>query len=78
MEEMNTVKQAAELARVGAATIEFVGLPTVAVDDLPSAVPFLCRHAVGMPVTAWTVRSPAQRQAAALHADQMVFETFMP
>ena len=35
MEEVNTVKQAAELARIGAATIELVGLPTGMVDDIP-------------------------------------------
>jgi glycerophosphoryl diester phosphodiesterase len=49
-----------------------------AVDDLPRAAPFLCREALGIPIMAWTVRSPEQRRAAAAHADQMVFETFTP
>lgn len=49
-----------------------------AVGDLPHAVPHLCRVAVGMPVMAWTVRTPEQRQRAATWADQMVFEGFLP
>ena len=49
-----------------------------AVGDLPHAVPHLCRVAIGMPVMAWTVRTPEQRQRAARWADQMVFEGFLP
>lgn len=48
------------------------------VHDLPHAVPHLCRVAVGLPVMAWTVRTPDQRQRAATWADQMVFEGFVP
>lgn len=48
------------------------------VADLPSAAPFLCRRALGMPLMSWTVRSAADRERAALHADQMVFEGFRP
>jgi glycerophosphoryl diester phosphodiesterase len=48
------------------------------VHDLPSAAPFLCRHLKGLPVMAWTVRTEADRQRAALHADQIVFEGFRP
>ena len=48
------------------------------VGDLPNAVPYLCRTAIGIPVMAWTVRTPEQRQRAATWADQMVFEGFVP
>ncbi len=48
------------------------------VADLPHAVPFLCRTALGLPVMTWTVRTPDQRQGAATWADQMVFEGFLP
>ncbi len=48
------------------------------VGDLPHAVPYLCRTAIGIPVMAWTVRTPEQRQRAATWADQMVFEGFVP
>lgn len=43
--------------------------------DLPAV-----RHwrAQGKPVTAWTIRSPAQAAAAAAHIDQIVFEGFDP
>lgn len=48
------------------------------VGDLPHAVPHLCRVGIGLPVMAWTVRTPDQRQRAARWADQMVFEGFVP
>jgi glycerophosphoryl diester phosphodiesterase len=48
------------------------------VRDLPTAAPHLCRAALGLPVMAWTVRTPADRALAAAHADQMVFEGFVP
>lgn len=48
------------------------------VHDLPHAVPQLFRVALGLPVMAWTVRTPEQRQRAATWADQMVFEGFTP
>lgn len=48
------------------------------VTDLDTAVPFLCRHAAGLPVMTWTVRTPDQRAMAARGADQMVFEDFVP
>ena len=48
------------------------------VDDLPHAVPFLCRKGLGMPVMTWTVRTPEQRALAGEWADQMVFEGFVP
>jgi glycerophosphoryl diester phosphodiesterase len=49
-----------------------------AVYDLPHAVPFLCREGIGLAVMTWTVRTPEQRRTAAEHADQMVFEGFVP
>ncbi len=44
------------------------------VDDLPNATPFLLRTLNATPVMAWTVRTQAQRQAAAQWADQIIFE----
>jgi glycerophosphoryl diester phosphodiesterase len=44
------------------------------VDDLPHKVPFLMKELTGAPVMAWTVRTPAQREAARKWADQIVFE----
>jgi glycerophosphoryl diester phosphodiesterase len=44
------------------------------VKDLPNSTPFLLRALRAMPVIAWTVKSRAQRAAAALWADQIVFE----
>lgn len=35
-------------------------------------------RAAGVPVTTWTVRTPEQQARAALMADQMVFEGFLP
>jgi len=35
-------------------------------------------RALGKPVTAWTVRSQAEADAALAHADQLVFEDFAP
>ena len=48
------------------------------VDDLPNAATHLARHYGGLPVMAWTVRTPDQRARAVAHADQMVFEGFVP
>ena len=48
------------------------------VRDLPTAAPFLCRHLARMPLMTWTVRTPADRERARAHADQMVFEGFRP
>jgi glycerophosphoryl diester phosphodiesterase len=48
------------------------------VNDLPCAPTALCRLLAGLPVMAWTVRTPEQRANAAAHADQMVFEGFVP
>ncbi|MCJ2057894.1 glycerophosphodiester phosphodiesterase [Methylobacterium sp. J-048] len=48
------------------------------VDDLPCAPTYLCRLLSRIPVMAWTVRSEDQRTHASAHADQMVFEGFVP
>lgn len=48
------------------------------VDDLPCAPAHLSRHYGGLPVIAWTVRTPEQRARARAHADQIVFEGFWP
>lgn len=44
------------------------------VDDLPHAVPYLCRTALGTPVMAWTVRNPLQATTGRRWADQLIFE----
>jgi glycerophosphoryl diester phosphodiesterase len=46
--------------------------------DLPCAAPYLCRAALGLPLMTWTVRTEAERASAARHADQIVFEGFVP
>ena len=48
------------------------------VNDMPHAVPYLCRTGMGLPVMTWTVRTQEQRATAARWADQMVFEGFLP
>lgn len=48
------------------------------VADLPCAAPYLCREALGLPLMTWTVRTDDDRARAARHADQMVFEGFVP
>jgi len=35
-------------------------------------------RALGKPVTAWTIKSAADAEAAWKHADQIVFEGFLP
>ena len=44
------------------------------VHDLPHAVPLLLREGMGVPVMAWTVRSPPDWELARRWADQAVFE----
>jgi hypothetical protein len=48
------------------------------VKDLPHAGPQLCRAQLGLPVMTWTVRTPDDVRRARVHADQMVFEGFLP
>ncbi len=45
------------------------------VDALPAFAPALMRK-VGLPLLAWTVRTDAQRQTSARHADNIIFEGF--
>jgi glycerophosphoryl diester phosphodiesterase len=49
-----------------------------AVDELPAAAPWIARNIFGCPLLTWTVRTPEQRAIAARHADQMIFEGFLP
>ncbi len=46
--------------------------------NLPHAIPFLAREALGVPVTVWTIRSGEQAAIARQWADQIVFENFTP
>jgi glycerophosphoryl diester phosphodiesterase len=48
------------------------------VADLTTAPPLLARYLLRWPVLTWTVRTPADRDMAARHADQMIFEGFRP
>jgi len=48
------------------------------VDQLPAPAPWIARHVFGLPLLAWTVRTPEQRARAARYADQMIFEGFRP
>jgi len=48
------------------------------VDDLPAPPPWIARNVFGCALLAWTVRTPEQRTRAARHADQMIFEGFVP
>ena len=48
------------------------------VADLTTAPPLIARHLLRRPVLTWTVRTPADRDMAARHADQMIFEGFRP
>ncbi|TCK27940.1 glycerophosphoryl diester phosphodiesterase [Ancylobacter aquaticus] len=48
------------------------------VKELPSAAVDRARAGAPLPVLAWTVRTPEDRAVAALHADQMIFEGFLP
>jgi glycerophosphoryl diester phosphodiesterase len=48
------------------------------VHNLPCAAPYLAKAIGNLPLMAWTVRTPEDRARAELHADQMVFEGFLP
>eukprot|EP01037_Dinobryon_pediforme_P013930 gene13930-14047_t len=48
------------------------------VRDLPSTASTLFKHGLNLPVMTWTVRTDEQRAHAQAHADQMVFEGFIP
>jgi glycerophosphoryl diester phosphodiesterase len=48
------------------------------VNELPAPAPWIARTIFGLPLLTWTVRTPEQRERAARHADQMIFEGFVP
>jgi glycerophosphoryl diester phosphodiesterase len=48
------------------------------VDDLPAPAPWIARNIFSCALLTWTVRTPAQRERTARHADQMTFEGFRP
>ncbi|MEE1611541.1 glycerophosphodiester phosphodiesterase family protein [Microvirga sp. CF3016] len=48
------------------------------VKDIPCASTHLSRILSSLPVMTWTVRTPEDRSHAEKHADQMVFEGFLP
>jgi glycerophosphoryl diester phosphodiesterase len=48
------------------------------VKDLSSAIPWLARNLLRIPVLTWTVRCDVDREQAARYADQMIFEGFRP
>ena len=48
------------------------------ISDLPAPAPWIARHVFGRPLLTWTVRTPEQRARARSHADQMIFEGFVP
>lgn len=48
------------------------------VKDLPSALPFIARNVLRLPLLTWTVRTPEDRERAQRWADQMIFEGFRP
>jgi len=49
-----------------------------AVANLPALAPLFARHALGMPLLTWAVRTQDERATAARWADQMIFEGFRP
>jgi glycerophosphoryl diester phosphodiesterase len=48
------------------------------VNELPAAAPWIAHHIFGLPLLTWTVRTHEQRRRATRHADQMIFEGFVP
>ena len=48
------------------------------IEQLPAPAPWIARNVFGCPLLTWTVRTPEQRARAAKHADQMIFEGFVP
>ncbi|MCS0496664.1 glycerophosphodiester phosphodiesterase [Ancylobacter sp. MQZ15Z-1] len=48
------------------------------VKDLPSPAVALARRSLGLPLLTWTVRTAEDRAVAARHADQIIFEGFLP
>jgi len=48
------------------------------VNELPAPAPWIARNIFGCALLTWTVRTPEQRERAGQHADQMIFEGFVP
>jgi glycerophosphoryl diester phosphodiesterase len=48
------------------------------VNALPASAPLTLRHFFRLPLLAWTVRTPGQRDIARTWADQIIFEGFDP
>jgi glycerophosphoryl diester phosphodiesterase len=48
------------------------------VKDIPCASTYLSKLLGNLPIMTWTVRNPEDRARAEKHADQMVFEGFLP
>ncbi len=48
------------------------------IEALPAAAPWVWRQFLRRPLLTWTVRTQAQRERAAKHADAMIFEGFRP
>jgi glycerophosphoryl diester phosphodiesterase len=48
------------------------------INQLPAPAPWIARHIFGLPLLTWTIRTPEQRRQAATHADQIIFEGFVP
>jgi glycerophosphoryl diester phosphodiesterase len=46
------------------------------VEQLPAPAPWIARNLLGLPLLAWTVRTPEQRERASHYADQIIFEGF--
>lgn len=46
------------------------------IQDLPAPVPGFARNVLGLPLLTWTVRTAEDRERAARHADQIIFEGF--
>jgi glycerophosphoryl diester phosphodiesterase len=49
-----------------------------AVGNLPTPAPLAARHILCLPLLAWVVRTPTERERAGRYADQMIFEGFRP
>lgn len=48
------------------------------VQDLPAVAPLAARYVLGVPLLAWTVRTPEDRARAQRWASQIIFEGFRP
>ncbi len=71
LERASLFREVSDFHAVGASFVayETAALPTPALSAL--------RHS-GVPIFAWTVRTPAELAHAAIHADAMIFEGFKP